>query len=263
VTDTPLLELRSVTKEFPGGTALADVNLVVRHGESHAICGESGAGKSALMRILSGRYPHGSYTGEVIYRGTPCRFDTVRASERAGIVIIGQEPALIPELSIAENLLLGAEPRQFGVIDWRATRKRACELLDEVGVRIDPDAPARELSAAGQQLVEIAKALARNVRLLILNEPTAALSEVECRHLLQLVRRLNARGIAAIVIANRLKEIAQIADRVTILRDGRTVDTLTVPDHDGDADRIASLRSIVSARSRGLVAAGSLLTAAF
>lgn len=251
----PLLEMRSITKEFSGVTALADVTLAIRDGESHAICGETGAGKSTLMRVLSGAYPHGTYAGELVYRGKPCRFGSVRASERAGIVIVSQEPALIPELSIADNILLGTDPTRMGGVDWLTTRRLVGDLLTEVGLHHDPDTPVRELGAAGQQLVEIAKAVARGVRLLILDEPTAALTESETAHLLRLIRRLKGRGVTSILISHKIKDIARVADRVTILRDGRTIETIDVPDHDGDDERIVRLRNAVNASCRGVILA--------
>ncbi len=153
----PLLEMRSITKEFPGVKALADVNLVVRPGEIHAICGENGAGKSTLMKVLSGVYPYGSYQGSIVYRGEETRFADIRASERAGIVIIHQELALVPGMSITENIFLGNEPRRFGRIDWKSANHRALQLMEMVGLRDDPDTLVKDIGVGKQQLVEIAK----------------------------------------------------------------------------------------------------------
>ncbi len=234
----PILEMRSITKEFPGVKALSDVNLTVHAGEIHAICGENGAGKSTLMKVLSGVYPHGSYDGEIIYEGQPVEFRDIRASERAGIVIIHQELALIPELSIAENIFLGNENVTRGVISWDRTNSEAHDLLTRVGLSENPLTPIKQLGIGKQQLVEIAKALSRSVRLLILDEPTAALNDDDSAHLLNLLRELKAKGITSIMISHKLNEIAAIADSITILRDGRTIETLEVAGGGVDEDRI-------------------------
>ncbi|MFJ9461528.1 multiple monosaccharide ABC transporter ATP-binding protein [Kitasatospora sp. NPDC101447] len=233
-----LLEMRSITKTFPGVKALAEVNLAVRPGEIHAICGENGAGKSTLMKVLSGVYPHGSYSGEIVYRGEQTRFDGVRASERAGIVIIHQELALVPGMSITENIFLGNEPRRRGGIDWKAARRRAVELMEQVGLREDPDTLIKDIGVGKQQLVEIAKAFAKDVKLLILDEPTAALNEDDSQHLLDLLRGFRERGITSIIISHKLNEIEAIADSITILRDGRTIETLDVKADGVNEDRI-------------------------
>jgi putative multiple sugar transport system ATP-binding protein len=234
----PLLEMRSITKEFPGVKALADVNLVVRPGEIHAICGENGAGKSTLMKVLSGVYPHGSYHGSIIYQGQETRFADIRSSERAGIVIIHQELALVPGMSITENIFLGNEPRRWGRIDWRAAHHRALQLMAMVGLEDDPDTLVKDIGVGKQQLVEIAKAFAKDVRLLILDEPTAALNETDSRHLLDLLRGFKERGITSIMISHKLNEIEAIADSITILRDGRTIETIDVATSGADEDRI-------------------------
>jgi putative multiple sugar transport system ATP-binding protein len=234
----PILEMRSITKEFPGVKALSDVNLTVHDGEIHAICGENGAGKSTLMKVLSGVYPHGSYDGQIIYEGQPVEFRDIRASEHAGIVIIHQELALIPELSIAENIFLGNENVSRGVISWDRTNREAIDLLERVGLAENPLTPIKQLGIGKQQLVEIAKALSRNVKLLILDEPTAALNDDDSAHLLNLLRELKAKGITSIMISHKLNEIAAIADSITILRDGRTIETLEVADGGVDEDRI-------------------------
>ncbi|MCW1248956.1 sugar ABC transporter ATP-binding protein [Acaricomes phytoseiuli] len=233
-----VLEMRSITKEFPGVKALSEVTLTVRAAEIHAICGENGAGKSTLMKVLSGVYPYGSYRGEIIYQGGICQFKDIRASEAAGIVIIHQELALIPELSITENIFLGNEPTRFGVIDWAEAHRRAAELLARVGLSGDPATPIKEIGVGKQQLVEIAKALSKSVKLLILDEPTAALNESDSQHLLDLIRGLKAKGIASIIISHKLNEIEQIADSITIIRDGKTIETLDVSSGDVDEDRI-------------------------
>jgi putative multiple sugar transport system ATP-binding protein len=195
-TDT-ILSMRDITKEFPGVRALSDVNFDVRRGEIHSICGENGAGKSTLMKVLSGVHPHGSYSGEIHFEGEEVQFRTIRDSERSGIVIIHQELALIPLLSITENLFLGNEDASRGVIDWLDARKQAVELLERVGLDEDPDTIVRDIGIGKQQLVEIAKALAKDVKLLILDEPTAALNEGDSQNLLGLLGGLRDRGSRA------------------------------------------------------------------
>ncbi len=221
-----LLEMRGIVKEFPGVKALDGVFLEVGHQEIHAICGENGAGKSTLMRILSGVYPHGSYEGEILYQGQPVAFKNIRNAEKAGIAIIHQELALIPELSITENIFLGHEIAARGIIDWSAATSKARELLQQVGLQENPDTPIKNIGVGKQQLVEIAKALGKNARLLILDEPTAALNETDSQHLLNLLRELCSRGMSCVLISHKLNEIRTVADAVTILRDGRTVETL-------------------------------------
>ncbi|WP_226344584.1 multiple monosaccharide ABC transporter ATP-binding protein [Agilicoccus flavus] len=233
-----LLEMRQITKEFPGVKALSDVSLTVRRGEVHAICGENGAGKSTLMKVLSGVYPHGTYDGDIVFEGEIVQFKDIRASERAGIVIIHQELALIPELSIAENIFLGNERARGGRIDWVGTNRRAIELLRHVGLREDPETPIKTIGVGKQQLVEIAKALNKDVKLLILDEPTAALNEEDSAHLLDLIEGLRERGITSIIISHKLNEIERIADSVTIIRDGRSIETLDVAAGGVDEDRI-------------------------
>ncbi|WP_448656416.1 multiple monosaccharide ABC transporter ATP-binding protein [Microbacterium lacticum] len=234
----PILEMRSITKEFPGVKALSDVSITVTAGEVHAICGENGAGKSTLMKVLSGVYPFGTYDGEIWFRGEVVEFKDIRASEQAGIVIIHQELALIPELSITENIFLGNEIQRGGVIDWSDARLRALDLLARVGLREDPDTQIKHLGVGKQQLVEIAKALSKEVKLLILDEPTAALNEDDSQHLLDLILSLKGKGITSIIISHKLNEIEQIADEITILRDGRTIETLDLTAGGVDEDRI-------------------------
>ncbi|WP_344264776.1 multiple monosaccharide ABC transporter ATP-binding protein [Actinomadura napierensis] len=230
--------MRSITKTFPGVTALADVNLSVRTGEIHAIVGENGAGKSTLMKVLSGVHPHGTYSGEIVYRGEEVRFGDIRASESAGIVIIHQELALVPGMSITENVFLGNEMRRSGAIDWRGAHHRVLALLKQVGLREDPDTLVKDIGVGKQQLVEIAKAFAKDVKLLILDEPTAALNEGDSQHLLDLLREFKRQGVTSIMISHKLNEIAAVADRITILRDGRTIESLDVKADGVDEDRI-------------------------
>jgi putative multiple sugar transport system ATP-binding protein len=224
---TTLLEMRGISKVFPGVRALDHVNLAVEAGEIHAICGENGAGKSTLMKVLSGVYPHGSYEGDIIYDGAPLTCRTIRDSENKGIIIIHQELALVPLLSIAENLFLGNEVAKNGIINWPKAYQQTESLLRKVGLVESPDTKVEKLGVGKQQLIEIAKALAKDVRLLILDEPTAALQENDSQKLLDLLLELKAQGITSILISHKLNEISRVADRITILRDGATVSTLT------------------------------------
>ncbi len=221
-----LLEMQGISKTFPGVRALDDVTLEVREGEIHALVGENGAGKSTLMKVLSGVYPHGSYGGAIRFAGQEARFRGIHDSEAAGIVIIHQELALVPLLSVAENIFLGNERARAGVIDWRDTNARTKALLAKVGLREAPTTPVGNLGVGKQQLVEIAKALSKDVRLLILDEPTAALQEDDSARLLQLLKELRREGVTSIIISHKLNEVREVADRVTVLRDGATVSTL-------------------------------------
>ncbi|MCA0998524.1 multiple monosaccharide ABC transporter ATP-binding protein [Alloyangia pacifica] len=223
---TLLLEMRDITKEFPGVKALDQVNLQVREGEIHAICGENGAGKSTLMKVLSGVYPVGSYDGEIHYDGGLAEFKTLRDSEDKGIVIIHQELALVPQLSIAENIFLGNERQKGGVIQWQETFRRTEELLAKVGLRDAPGTLVDSIGVGKQQLVEIAKALSKDVKLLILDEPTAALQENDSRKLLDLMLELKAQGVTCIIISHKLNEVRYVADTVTVIRDGMAVSEL-------------------------------------
>ncbi len=234
-----ILEMRSITKTFPGVKALQDVNLTVRRGEIHAICGENGAGKSTLMKVLSGVYPHGTYDGDIVFEGEVVEFGSINDSESRGIVIIHQELALVPYLSVAENIFLGNEVRGSGkLIDWNKANAEAAKLLARVGLDENPTTPVSQLGVGKQQLIEIAKALSKEVKLLILDEPTAALNDNDSEHLLALLRHLQQQGITSIIISHKLNEIAEIADRTTIIRDGRTIETIDMSDPDSTQDRI-------------------------
>ncbi|MFC9626234.1 multiple monosaccharide ABC transporter ATP-binding protein [Streptomyces sp. NPDC056930] len=236
----PVLEMRSIVKTFPGVRALSDVTLTVHPGEVHAICGENGAGKSTLMKVLSGVHPHGSYEGDILFHGEPCRFKDIRASEQRGIVIIHQELALVPYLSLAENIFLGNEHAVRGVISWRETLRHASELLRRVGLDEHPQTRVADIGVGKQQLVEIAKALSKEVKLLILDEPTAALNDEDSGKLLDLILELKDHGIASVIISHKLNEIARVADSVTILRDGRSIETLDVKAPETTEERIIS-----------------------
>ena len=223
---TSILEMRGISKSFPGVKALRNVNLTVEAGEIHAICGENGAGKSTLMKVLSGVYPHGSYEGDIVYQGETRQFSDISDSEKLGIIIIHQELARVPLLSIAENIFLGHEPATFGVIDWGIAFSRTRELLAKVGLQESPNALITNLGVGKQQLVEIAKALAKRVKLLILDEPTASLNENDSDALLKLLLEFKSQGIASILISHKLNELARVADSITVMRDGTTVETI-------------------------------------
>ncbi|WRS27709.1 multiple monosaccharide ABC transporter ATP-binding protein [Oscillospiraceae bacterium MB08-C2-2] len=225
-----LLEMKNITKLFPGVKALDNVNLSVEEGEIHALVGENGAGKSTLMNVLSGIYPYGSYEGQIIYDGDECCFSTIRDSEKKGIVIIHQELALVPYMSIAENMFLGNERGSSLHIDWGETNNKADELLRVVGLRESSHTLIKDISIGKQQLVEIAKALAKNVHLLILDEPTASLNEDDSAKLLDLLLQLKKDGITSILISHKLGEVAKVADHITVIRDGATIETLSKDD---------------------------------
>jgi len=221
-----LLDMRGITKRFPGVKALDHVDLTVVEGEIHALVGENGAGKSTLMKVLSGVHPGGSFEGELHFDGRRVDFEGIADSEALGIIIIHQELALVPLLSIAENLFMGNERAVRGVIDWPETFRQTEALLAKVGLRESPATLIDSLGVGQQQLVEIAKALSKDVRLLILDEPTAALSESDSQLLLELLLDLKAQGVTSIIISHKLHEIRRIADTITVLRDGSTVSTL-------------------------------------
>ncbi len=224
--ETPILEMRQITKEFPGVRALDNVTFSVKRGEIHCLVGENGAGKSTLMKVLSGVYPHGTYSGEIVINGQPQRFSGIADSERAGIGIIYQELALVPEMTVYENIFLGHEIRRNGLIDWNETIHRADAMLRKVRLAVNPATKIRDLGVGKQQLVEIAKVLSRDVKILILDEPTAALNEDDSENLLNLLRELRDHGVTCILISHKLKEVLSVADTVTVLRDGKTVCTL-------------------------------------
>lgn len=221
-----ILEMRNITKTFPGVKALDNVNFTVRQGEIHALVGENGAGKSTLMNVLSGVYPYGTYEGDIHFLGQESRFHNINQSEAVGLVIIHQELALVPYLSITENLFLGNERNSYGIIDWNQSVSRAKELLDRVGLHDSPSTLITNLGVGKQQLVEIAKALAKEVKLLILDEPTAALNENDSEKLLELLLQFKEHGISSILISHKLSEVSKVADSITILRDGATIETL-------------------------------------
>jgi len=220
-----LLELRHVTKDFPGVRALDGVSFDLAQGEVHALCGENGAGKSTLIKVLAGYWPQGSYGGEILIEGAPVRFRSLGDAEHHGIALIAQELALVPELSLAENLVLGREPVRHGLVDWPRVFAEARRALKLVGLDVDPRRPVRELGVGQQQMVEIARALLKQARILILDEPTAALTESDTARLLDLLRDLRSRGVSSIYISHRLDEVFALADRITVLRDGRSVGT--------------------------------------
>jgi putative multiple sugar transport system ATP-binding protein len=233
-----MLQMQNITKCFPGVRALDGVNLNVLRGDIHSICGENGAGKSTLMNILSGVYPHGSYEGRIVFDGKEVVFKNIKESEKVGIVIIHQELTMIPELSITENIFLGNEVVKNGLIDWDTARRNTVELLARVGLNAAPDTLVKNLGVGQQQLVEIAKAFAKNVKLLILDEPTSALNEADTANLLKLMQELKSKDITCIMISHKLNEIAEISDGVTVIRDGCTVETYAVEAGNVDEDRI-------------------------
>ncbi|MGJ0204697.1 sugar ABC transporter ATP-binding protein [Leucobacter sp. gxy201] len=239
MSEPAILEMHGIVKEFAGGVrALDGVSLTVASGEVHAICGENGAGKSTLMKVLSGVYSHGSFGGSIEFDGHSAEYRGINDSEADGIVIIHQELALSPYLSIAENIFLGNERARGGVIDWNATNSEAMALLERVGLDENPATPINQLGVGKQQLVEIAKALAKEVKLLILDEPTAALNDTDSAHLLGLIDQLRTQGITSIIISHKLKEIQQIADSVTIIRDGQSIESFSMSEGDADEGRI-------------------------
>ena len=228
-----IFEMENISKDFPGVRALDSVNFRVKKGEIHALVGENGAGKSTLMKVLSGLYPYGSYSGRIIINGTERHFHTIKDSERAGVVVIYQELALVKQLSITENIFLGSEIARNGVINWDLALVEARKWLQEVGLTVDPMEKVVNIGVGKQQLVEIAKALAKNAEILILDEPTAALNEEDSRHLLNILRQLKAKGVTCIYISHKLEEVMSIADSVTVLRDGQTVRSQTMAEAGG------------------------------
>ena len=233
-----ILEMRGITKTFPGVKALDNVNFSVQQGMIHALVGENGAGKSTLMKVLSGVYPHGSYSGDIFFQGQECRFHDITDSEAVGIVIIHQELALIPYLSIAENIFLGNERQKNGVINWIDTIFSTRELMKKVGLHESPNTLVTDIGVGKQQLVEIAKALTKKVKLLILDEPTASLNESDSEALLKLLLQFKEQGISSILISHKLSEVSRVADAITILRDGATIETLDCHTETISEDRI-------------------------
>ncbi len=224
-----LLSMKHITKTFPGVKALDDVSLDVKPSEIHALVGENGAGKSTLMKVLSGVYPYGTYDGDIFFEGKHCKFSSIRQSEHAGIVIIHQELALSPYLSIAENMFIGDERAKFNIINWDKTREDAVKYMKRIGLHENPNTPVNKLGVGKQQMVEIAKALAKHAKLLILDEPTSALNERDSQHLLDILKELRDKeNISSVLISHKLNEVASVADSITILRDGKTIETLDV-----------------------------------
>ncbi|HEY4156984.1 MAG TPA: sugar ABC transporter ATP-binding protein [Polyangiaceae bacterium] len=219
----PILRARDIVKRFGGVTALGGVSFELFAGEVHALCGENGAGKSTLIKLLSGIHPHGSYAGSIEVRGEPVAFSSSRDAEVAGIAVIHQELALVTDMTVAENLCLGAAPRRLGLIDWDGVYARAKQVLAAARIELDPTRLVRELGVAEQQLLEIAKAVGKEPTVLILDEPTAALSDREVERLLELVTELSARGMACVYISHKLEEVFRLAHRITVLRDGKSV----------------------------------------
>ena len=233
-----LLEMKSITKTFPGVKALDNVNLKVEQGEIHALVGENGAGKSTLMNVLSGIYPYGTYDGDIIYNGEVCQFHKIKDSESKGIVIIHQELALVPYMTIGENMFLGNERGKKYNIDWNLTYSEADKYLKMVGLTDSSKTLVKDIGTGKQQLVEIAKALAKNAKLLILDEPTSSLNETDSRALLDLMLEFKKNGMTMIIISHKLNEVAYVADKITIIRDGSTIETLDCKEDDISEDRI-------------------------
>ncbi len=235
-----LLEMKNITKVFPGVKALDNVNLTVEDGEIHAICGENGAGKSTLMNVLSGIYPYGTYDGDIVYDGEICKFQTIRDSEAKGIVIIHQELALVPLLSIGENMFLGNERGSKAKINWSETFDKADELLKMVGLKDSSKTLIKDIGVGKQQLVEIAKALGKNVKLLILDEPTASLNDTEAKHLLDLLLEFKKQGMTSIIISHKLNEVSYVADKITVIRDGASITSMDKNEENFTEEKIIS-----------------------
>lgn len=238
-----ILEMRNITKEFPGVKALSDVNFSVRRGEIHCLVGENGAGKSTLMKVLSGVYPHGDYSGDIVINGQVQNYRGIADSEKAGIAIIYQELALVPDMTVYENIYLGHEIKKGRTVDWNETIVSATKMLDKVKLKVNPEVKVKDLGVGKQQLIEIAKAFSKNISLLILDEPTAALNEDDSANLLKLLKELRDEGITSIMISHKLKEVIEIADTVTVLRDGQTICSLDA--HKGEVSEPALIRNMV------------------
>lgn len=236
-----ILEMRQITKEFPGVKALDEVTFKVKQGEIHCLVGENGAGKSTLMKVLSGVYPYGTYTGDIVFEEDVQNFGSIKDSEHAGIAIIYQELALVPEMSIYENIYLGNEIKKKGLIDWNESILKAREVLKKVGLNDHPDILIKEMGVGKQQLIEIAKALSKDVKLLILDEPTAALNEDDSENLLNILKDLREQGITSVLITHKLNEVMEVADTITVLRDGQTIKSLNCNEQDVSEDDIVKL----------------------
>ncbi|MGL4392312.1 MAG: ATP-binding cassette domain-containing protein [Fusobacteriaceae bacterium] len=233
-----ILEMKNIIKEFPGVRALDGVTFNVKSGEIHCLVGENGAGKSTLMKVLSGFYPYGDYRGDIIFNGTVQKFSNIKDSEKAGLAIIYQELALVPQMSIFENLFLGNEIRKNNIINWNEAIKQAKILLEKVGLKENPETKIADIGIGKRQLVEIAKALAKKVKLLILDEPTAALNEDDSANLLKILKNLKAEGVSCIMISHKLNEVLDIADEVTVLRDGKSIISIDKKDRTISKDEI-------------------------
>ena len=225
----PLLEMRDISKVFPGVRALDRVSFDLRPGEIHALVGENGAGKSTLVKVLAAVYPGGTYEGEIRVDGQPRQFAGIRDAEAAGIAVVHQELSLVREMTIGENIFLGREPKRFGIIQWEALYSKAQTVLDELHLHLKPEVPVGHLGIGQQHLVEIAKALSRDARILILDEPTAALTDAEAEILFAILERLRARGVGMVYISHKLDEVFRLADRMVVLRDGRVVASGATP----------------------------------
>ena len=241
--NSPILEMKNITKEFPGVRALDDVSFRVAEAEIHCLVGENGAGKSTLMKVLSGVYPHGEFEGKIFFEGKEQRFSNINECKKVGIAIIYQELALVPELTVFENIFLGHEIRKGLMVDWNETIKQAGEMLKKVKLDVNPSMKVKDLGVGQQQLVEIAKALSMDVKLLLLDEPTSALNEDDSENLFDLLRELKGQGVTSVLISHKLREVISIADSVTVLRDGRTICTLDA--HNGEVSEFKLIKHMV------------------
>lgn len=239
----PILEMKNITKEFPGVKALDDVSFKVERAHTHCLVGENGAGKSTLMKVLSGVHPYGSYDGEIFIDGELQTYRSTYDSEKAGIAVIYQELALVPEMMVYENVFLGHELRHGINVDINETIKRTVSLLKKVGLDVNPTAKIKQLGIGKQQLVEIAKALSRNARLIVLDEPTSALNESDSENLFDLLRELKKEGVTSILITHKLQEVISTADEVTILRDGQSV--ITLDNNNGEVNEDILIKHMV------------------
>ena len=233
-----ILEMKNITKTFPGVKALDNVNLKVEEGEIHALVGENGAGKSTLMNVLSGIYPYGTYEGDIVYKGEVCKFNKIKDSESRGIVIIHQELALIPYMTIGENMYLGNERGKSAAIDWNETYGEADKYLKMVGLEDSSRTLVKDIGTGKQQMVEIAKALAKHAKLLILDEPTSSLNESDSKALLDLLLEFKKQGMTSIIISHKLNEVAYVSDKITVIRDGSTIETIDCHAEEISEDRI-------------------------